>query len=198
MLAPLDKLAGLLSRLPGIGSRSAERIALRLATGPRQLVRDLVAALNDLDQKVASCSICCALTTADRNPCRICTDAGRDDELLCVVEDPADVDVIEKSAGMRGRYHILNGRISAMAGKGPWDLRLNGLVERVEKGKVKEIVLAIGTDMEGDATAGFIAELFKGRNVNVTRLGFGLPVGSGVGFSDPVTIGRALRGRQKV
>ena len=198
MAEPLDRLIRSLSRLPGIGRRSAERIALRLAADRDGLIDEVVASLRDLSKKVTLCSSCGAITGTDRNPCRICTDARREEGVLCVVEEPSDVLALEQAGGMRGRYHVLMGRISPMNAQGPWDVRLQALIDRIDKEKYQEVILALNTNVESDATASFICELLKDRKVKVTRLAFGLPVGSGVRYSDPVTLERAIRGRQDV
>ena len=198
MAAPLDRLMRVLARLPGIGSRSAERIAVKLAYGDDELRAELISALQEVSAKVRKCSRCGAVTTVEQDPCKLCTDVTRDGSVLCVVEEPSDVIAVERSGAIRGRYHVLMGKISPMNGKGPWDLRLKDLLERLEKEPIKEVILALSTDVESDATAGFIHELLKDRGVTVTRLAFGLPVGSGVAYSDPVTLQRAIRGRQGV
>ncbi len=194
----IDGLVQTLSRMPGIGRRSAERIAVRLVSRRDDLLSDLVSALNSVKTEVRTCSHCGSLTTVKRDPCRLCTDESRNGTLLYVVEEPADVVALERSGGERGRYHVLSGRLSPMRGKGLKDLKLEELLERIEKEGFKEIVLALDTNVESDATASFISELLKGRKVKVSRLAYGLPVGSGVSYSDPVTLQRAIKGRQDV
>ena len=196
MIAPLDRLARCLNRLPGVGRRSGERMALGLVGNRENLARELIAALEEVAATVRLCSRCGAVTTSDRDPCGICTDSTRDAAMLCVVEEPSDVMAIEASGAMRGRYHVLGGRLSPMRGKGPWDLALQRLLERLDAEGYREVVLALGTDMDSDATSHFIFELLKGRSVNVTRLAVGLPTGSGIAYSYPVTLSRAIRGRQ--
>ena len=197
-LASLDRLIGCLCKLPGIGRRSAERIALKLAREPTGILKDLMLALRDVGEQVRSCSRCGALTPVPNAPCRLCTDARRDGTVLCVVEDPNDIVPIEKSLSFRGRYHSLMGRLSPMAGQGPEDLRLGALMKRLDEEKFQEVILALNTDVESDATAAYLAEMLRNRNIRVTRIAFGLPAGSGIVYSDAVTLARAMKGRQAV
>ena len=134
---------------------------------------------------------------ARQDPCKLCTAADRDDSMLCVVEEPGDVALLEKSGAYRGRYHALMGKISPMKGEGLNDLRIRALVERVAGKDVREVILALSTDVEGDATASFISEVLRREGVKVSRLAFGLPAGSGVRYSDPITLERAVKGRQE-
>ena len=194
--AHLDRLIGCLCRLPGVGRRSAERMALKLARDPKGLLADLAAALKEVGEKNCCCSRCGVITTVDKNPCRLCTDPRRDDAMLCVVEDAEDILPIERSMGFKGRYHSLMGKISPMRGQGPDDLRIDALLKRVDEGRFTEIILALNTDVESDATASYISDLLKSRKVKVTRLAFGLPAGSGIMYSDAVTLARAIKGRQ--
>lgn len=191
----LEKLVSVLGRLPGVGRRTAERMAIKLVRDPDGLMKDLVAGLQDAMNVVKCCSRCGNITTADQNPCGLCTSASRDGATLCVVEDPYDIVTIERSGGFHGRYHALMGRISPMRGEGPGELRVKALMDRIEKEKFQEVILALSTDVEGDSTASYISDLLKSRNVRVTRLAFGMPAGSGIAYSDPVTLSRALKGR---
>ena len=192
-----EALSQALGRLPGLGRRSAERAALSLIAD-RESLDALRTALNAAAEGVRLCSLCGSVTSVHRNPCSLCTDPKRDPALLCVVEEPGDILVLERAGAFNGRYHALLGRLSAARATGPAELRLRELAERVASEGVREVVLALGTDMEGDATAAYIAEMFRDTAVAVTRLAFGLPAGSGVRFSDPVTLGNALRGRQSL
>ncbi len=194
----LDALAVALGRLPGVGRRSAERMAMKLAAEPERLIAPLIAALEMTREQVRFCTRCGALTGADRNPCRLCTDSARNGRLLCVVEDPGDVLAIEATGTFRGRYHALMGKISPMRGDGPNDIRLRELVRRVREEGVDEVVLALNTDLESEATAGLVAALLRERGVKVTRLAYGIPAGSGIRYADAVTLERALAGRQEV
>ena len=195
MVQPVDNLIRSLAKLPGLGKRSAERATLALLRKPDVLLDTLVAALQEARASVCCCSVCGGFTSKDQNPCRLCSDATRDDSVLCVVEEPSDIFAIERSGGFRGRYHALMGKLSPARQTGPSELRLRALAERAGRGGVAEVLLALSTDMEGDATAGFIGELLKPLGVRVTRLAFGLPADSGVGYSDPLTLKRAINGR---
>jgi len=195
---PLDHLIHALSRLPGLGRRSAERAALALVRRPDVLIDDLVQALQDARKTVQVCTVCGAFTTVDANPCVLCTDSTRDTAILCVVEEPADILAIERSGAFKGRYHALMGKLSPARQTGVAELRLQALANRLKEGVITEVLLALSTDMEGDATAGFIAEMLKASPVRVTRLAFGLPTDSGVGYSDPLTLKRAIGGRLDV
>lgn len=197
-LEALEQLQACLARLPGVGRRSAERMAMKLVRDPDGLMRDLGASLDQARGAIRCCSVCGSVTHVEADPCRLCTSPSRDDALLCVVEDPNDILQIERSGEYRGRYHALMGKLSPMKGEGPANLRLQGLRDRVAKGSFKEVVLALGTDVEGDSTASMVHEHLAASGVNVTRIAYGLPAGSGVGYSDPVTLGRAMRGRQGV
>ena len=198
MLEPLDNLIHALSRLPGFGRRSSERAALALVRRPETLLDTLVQALQEAREGVCLCSKCGAFTTHNADPCPLCTRADRDDSLLCVVEDPADIHTIETAGAFRGRYHALMGKLSPGRQTGVGELRIAALVQRVQAEPIREVLLAISTDLEGDATAGYIAERLRARDVRLTRLAFGLPCGSGVSYADPLTLRRAVQGRQIV
>jgi recombination protein RecR len=191
----LQRLVTALGKLPGVGRKSAERMAMRLAVGRRDLINELLTALAFVQKSVTGCSKCGSPTLVEENPCRLCTSPGRDDGMLCVVEEPADIITIERSGGFRGRYHALMGALSPPKRQGPEDLRIDSLVARVREEGVSEVVLALNTDVEGDATASFVEEVLRGEQVKVSRLAFGLPAGSGIRYSDPVTLERAFRGR---
>lgn len=194
----LDSLAVALGRLPGVGRRSAERMAMKLAGEPERLIAPLIAALETTREQVRFCSRCGAVTEVGRNPCRLCTDVARNGRQLCVVEDPSDVLAIEVTGIFHGRYHALMGKISPMRGDGPNDIRLRELVRRVREEGVDEVVLALNTDLESEATAGLVAGLLRERGVKVTRLAYGIPAGSGIRYADAVTLERALAGRQEL
>jgi recombination protein RecR len=197
-LAPINRLAAVFSKLPGVGKRSGLRMALRVARDPGGLVPDLVAALREVQEQVGACSRCGYLTVRDQDPCALCEDPGRDDTLLCVVEDPQDIILIEESGSFRGRYHALLGKLSPRKGEGLAKPRLEALFRRVGEGKVREVILALNTDVESDATAAYIHERLTESGVRVTRLAFGIPAGSAIAYSDSVTLARALQGRQVV
>ena len=198
MATPFDNLTQALARLPGIGRRSAERVALALVRKGDALMGPLISALSDVRDNVCACGMCGSITTRDQNPCRICSDTARDASLLCVVEEPGDIMSIERSGAFNGVYHSLHGRISPMAASGPDDIRIVELEARIAKGSYREIILAIGTDVEGDATAAYIAERLGAAGIAVTRLALGLPADSGIGYSDPFTLKRAINGRQSL
>jgi len=196
MVPPVDNLIRILSKLPGLGRRSAERAALALIRKPDVLLAPLVEALDAARSTVCCCPVCGGFTTLDATPCQLCTDPSRDDGLLCVVEEPADIVAIERSGGFRGRYHALMGKLSPARMTGSSDLRIQQLVARIHENRTSEILLALSTDMEGDMTCGYICEILKSAPVRITRLAFGLPADSGVGYSDPLTLKRAIHGRQ--
>lgn len=193
----LQRLIAALSKLPGIGQRSAERMAMHLVVRRRELLGELAAALSEAREQVTACGRCGAPTSTDADPCRLCTRAGRDDTLLCVVEDPADIITIERAGGYQGRYHALMGTLSPARRRGPDDLRIRALIERVRSEGIREVILALNTDVEGDATAAFLGEALRDEPVAITRLAFGLPAGSGIRYADPVTIDRAMKGRRE-
>ncbi|MBQ6925673.1 MAG: recombination protein RecR [Kiritimatiellae bacterium] len=196
MESPLENLMRALSRLPGFGRRSAERAALALVRDPEGALDALQRALADAREQVCCCDVCGGFTVRDANPCAICSDGLRDSSTICVVEEPGDILAFERAGVFRGLYHSLNGKVSASRGTSPADVRLHALVERVRAGGVREIILATATDMEGDATAAFVRELLADvPDLRISRLAFGLPVDSGIGYSDPVTLRRALSGR---
>ncbi len=193
---PLAVLVAALGRLPGIGPRSAERIALHVVQSDPAGVEQLARALVEARRRVRPCEVCGALT--ERSPCAICENPSRDATLLCVVERPTDVMTLEKGGAFRGRYHVLGGRLSPVNGIGPEDLRVAELERRLQAGGVSEVVLALGTDVEGDATAHYLAQRLAGSGVRVTRLAAGLPAGTGIDFADDLTLSRALEGRRPV
>jgi len=191
------KLTACLGKLPGIGRRSAERIAMKLVRDSEELLPGLIQALAEVRRNVRCCSQCGSITPAGEDPCRLCTSDGRDKAVLCVVEEPNDILTIERSGAFHGRYHALMGKLSPGRGEGPAELRIQALLKRVDSEKFTEVILALSTDVEGDATASYITELLKSKPVKVSRLAFGLPVGSGVAYADPATLAKALKGRQE-
>ena len=197
-LPPIDELEKCLSRLPGLGRRSASRAALALVREKDRLLRPLAAALSAAASDVTCCSKCGAFTVVGKDPCALCSDETRDGNVVCVVEDPADILPIEASGAFRGRYHTLGGKLAPARRMGPESLRLAELKARVTRDGVGEVLLALSTDMDGDATASYIAELLDGTGAKVTRLAFGLPADSGIAYSDPLTLRRAIRGRMDV
>ena len=193
---PIASLVGALSRLPGIGPRSAERIALHLVQAESGTVKQLADAMLNARARVRFCETCGALT--EQSPCAICADPRREASLVCVVERPVDILSLEKSGTFRGHYHVLGGRISPLGGVEPEDLRIAELETRLAKGPVKEIVLALDTDVEGDATSFYLAKRLARRGLKITRIAYGLPAGTGLEFADELTLSRALEGRREL
>jgi recombination protein RecR len=187
-------LIAALGKLPGIGPRSAERLALHLVQGEAAAVRTLAQQLVAARERVTSCQICGGLT--ERQPCDLCSDPRRDAAVICIVEKPVDILTLEKSGTFRGKYHSLNGRLSPLNGVGPEDLRIAELESRLQSEPVKELILALPTDVEGDATCHYLAKQFTGKGVQVTRIAHGLPASSGLEFADELTLSRALEGRR--
>ena len=194
----VTKLVKALSRLPGVGRRSAERMALKIAFDRGSLVSSLVDALQEVSAKITTCSLCGTLTPRTDDPCELCLDPRREAGLLCVVEEPADIVQIEESRGYRGRYHALMGKISPMNEEGVNDIRVGALLKRVKEEPIEEVILALNSDVESDATASFLKDVLKPSGVRVSRIAFGLPAGSGIAYSDPVTLTRAIQGRRDV
>jgi recombination protein RecR len=192
----LRQLMASLSRLPGIGPRSAERLALFLAQAEAAQVRELAQDLLNTRDRIHACPLCGSLTETD--PCWICGDARREAGLVCVVERPTDVLSIEKTGSYRGKYHVLGGKLSPVEGIGPEDLRIAALVSRVGAEPVREVILALGSDVEGDATCHYLAQRLVGLGVRVSRIAQGLPVGSGLEYADELTLGRAIEGRRQM
>jgi recombination protein RecR len=190
---PIQNLINVLTRLPALGKRSAERIALHLLKNDPELSRQLAQAILDAKAKMRRCSQCGHYTEQD--PCSICTGVDRDTGLLCVVEGPNDILTIERSGAFKGRYHALMGRISPLNGVGPEQLRIAQLLSRVQREPPREIIIALGADVEGEATAGYLAEQLKPTGIAVTRIALGLPAGSALELADEITLTRSLEGR---
>lgn len=195
-MSAVDALITELARLPGIGRKTAQRLAFHLLQQPPEQVDRLAAALRIVAEKVRPCDECGYLTEAQ--PCEFCRDTRRDPGLLCVVEDPAAVAVVDRATDFRGRYHVLGGRLSPLEGVGPEHLRLDELVRRVDEGGVREVILATNPSMEGEVTATYVQQLLAGRPVRVTRLARGLPMGGDLEYVDGVTLAHALVARQEV
>jgi recombination protein RecR len=193
---PLDNLIAALEKLPGIGKRSAERMAFALVQNRDGLARKLADALLAADEQVGSCSRCGSITVTKEDPCALCTDGRRANGLLCVVESPGDIMKIETSGGFNGRYHVLGGHLSPALGKGVADLRVNELLARLQPENIQEVIVALGTDAESEATAGYLAEIVASRGIKASRLAFGLPAGSAIEYTDSTTLARAIQGRQ--
>jgi recombination protein RecR len=193
---PLARLVEQLQKLPGIGAKGAQRLAFHVLKNPREDAERLCDAIRDVKERVTYCSICNNITDAD--PCRFCTDGGRDARLICVVEEPQNVTVVEKTGGFRGTYHVLMGALSPLHGVGPDDLKIRGLLARVGGGGVDEVILATNPTVEGEATALYLARLLKPLGVRVTRIAMGIPVGSDLEYADEVTMIRAMDGRREI
>lgn len=194
--APLARLIDELKHLPGIGQKSAQRIAFHLERAPREDVQRLAEALLDAKDKIRLCSVCNNLTESD--PCEYCSDPRRDPEVLCVVETPYNVISVEKAHEFRGRYHVLHGALSPLQGIGPEQLKLKNLIDRLKDGTVRELIVATSPTVEGEATAVYLAKLVKPLGVKVSRIAMGIPVGSDLEFADEVTMLRALEGRREM
>jgi recombination protein RecR len=195
MIPQLDNLIHALSLLPGFGRRSSERAALALVRRPETLLDNLVRALEEAREHICLCSQCGGLTTHEEDPCALCTRPTRDQSILCVVEDPADIQAIEASGAFHGRYHALMGKLSPSRQTGVSELRISALLFRVQNENIKEILLALSTDLDGDTTANYIVEKLKATGVRISRLAFGLPCGSGISYADSMTLRRAVKGR---
>ncbi|HLB62932.1 MAG TPA: recombination mediator RecR [Actinomycetota bacterium] len=193
---PIQDLIDELSRLPGIGPKSAQRLAFYLVKAPPDEAKRLAEAVVTAKEKISFCRECGNVAEGDL--CRVCRDPSRDVTLVCVVEEPKDVSTIERAAIVKGRYHVLGGAISPLDGIGPEDLRVQELLERVERDKVTEVVLATNPNLEGNATAMYVAGLLKPLGVKVTRLASGLPVGGDLEYADEVTLSQALEGRREM
>ena len=192
----LGRLIEALQRLPGVGPKTAQRLAFHLLKQPERAVRELAEALVDLKERVVHCSRCFNVTDAD--PCRICDDPRRDAELLCVVEEPNDLLAMERTGEYRGRYHVLLGALSPLDGVGPDELKVRELLLRLEADRIREVILATNPNVEGDATAIYLAKLLRPLGVRVTRIARGLPVGGDLEYADEVTLTRALEGRKEM
>ncbi len=193
---PLTRLIEELQRLPGVGRKSAQRLAFHILRAPREDADRLCQAVQDVKEKVTYCSVCNNITDID--PCAYCTDEGRDRRLICVVEEPQNVIGIEKTRDFRGAYHVLMGAISPLQGIGPDDLKIKGLLARVEQGGVEEVILATNPNVEGEATAIYLARLLKPLGVRVTRIAMGVPVGSDLEYADEITVHKAMEGRREM
>jgi recombination protein RecR len=192
--APVARLIEELRKLPGVGPKSAQRIAFHLMRGTREEASRLAEAVGTLLDGIRTCARCHAIT--DEETCAICRDPSRAERIICVVEEPHDLVSVEKTRDFRGRYHVLHGSLSPLAGVGPDELRIQGLLERVRAGGVEEVILATSPTVEGEATAVYLARLLKPLGVRVTRIAMGIPVGSDLEWADEVTMAKALEGRR--
>jgi recombination protein RecR len=193
---PLAELVAALQRMPGIGARSAQRLAYFILKNPREDAESLCEAILSVKDKITYCSQCSNITAVD--PCTYCTSAERDSRLICVVEQPENVAAVEKTRGFRGRYHVLMGAIAPLQGIGPDDLKIKGLLDRVGAGGVEEVIVATNPNVEGEATALYVARILKPLGVKVTRIAMGVPVGSDLEYTDEFTITKAMEGRREM
>ncbi len=194
--APLARVIQELVKLPGIGEKTATRLAFHMTRAARADVEGLAQSLLSLREELYTCSICCALAGAD--PCELCDDPRRRADLVCVVEEAADLAAIERSGGFDGRYHVLQGTLAPLDGIGPDDLRIAELVRRLEGDSIKELIIATNPTAEGEATAMYLAKLTKPLGVTVTRIAHGIPMGGDVEYADLATLGKALEGRREM
>ena len=190
----LQQLVEQLQKLPGIGAKSAQRLAFHILKNPREEAERLVEAIRNVKDRVTYCSTCNNITDSD--PCAVCINPSRDQRLICVVEEPQNVSVVEKTREFRGAYHVLMGALSPLQGVGPDDLKIKGLLARVGDGQVDEVILATNPTVEGEATALYLARLLKPLGVRVTRIAMGIPVGSDLEYADEVTMTRAMENRR--
>jgi len=194
--APIAKLIEAFSKLPGIGSKTAQRLAFYLLDMPQKEAEELAYAIINAKRNVKYCEVCSNITDSDR--CNICSDVHRDNSIICVVEDPRDVVAMEKTREYKGLYHVLHGAISPMDGIGPDDIRIKELLSRLGDGNVKEVILATNPNIEGEATAMYISKLIKPLGIKATRIAHGVPVGGDLEYADEVTLMKALEGRREI
>ena len=195
-IEPLVRLTAELQKLPSIGAKSAQRLAFHLLKQPREEVDRLCDALRDVKEQITYCSVCSNIT--DRDPCFYCTDEGRDRRTICVVEDPHNVAAIERTGDFKGAYHVLMGALSPLKGVGPDELHITSLLRRVSLDGVTEVILATNPNVEGEATAIYLAKLLKPLGVRCTRIAMGMPVGSDLEYADEITMLKAMEGRREV
>ena len=195
-IEPINTLCAQLAKLPGVGSKSAQRLAYFILDMPASSAKELAEAIIRAKDTVRYCPICGNYT--DVEPCAICTDEKRSDDVICVVEDPKEVFAMEKLREYRGRYHVLHGAISPTDGIGPGDIRIKELIERVDAGGVKEVILATNPDVKGEATASYIARILKPKGVRVTRIAHGVPIGGSLEYVDEMTLLKAVEGRREL
>jgi len=198
LIAPVARLIEEFSKLPGVGTKTAQRLTYHVLRASTDDARALAAALVAIKENVSYCSVCCNITEAGVDPCDICADPRRESSRICVVEEPLDVLAIERTGEFRGRYHVLHGAISPIDGIGPERIRVRELIVRVESDHVEEVILATNPNLEGEATAMYIADLLAPHVAEVTRIARGLPVGGDLEYADDVTLIRSLQGRRQV
>jgi len=192
---PIDRLIEALTRLPGIGRKTASRLAFHILRSSASEAQELAGALLDVKEKIHLCSVCFNLT--DEDPCRICKDEQRGQDILCIVEGPNDLIAIENTGEYKGRYHVLHGALSPLEGVGPEDIKIKELMERLKKERVSEVILATNPTVEGGATALYLNDLIKPLGVKVTRIAYGIPMGGEIEYSDGMTLTKAMEGRRE-
>ncbi len=192
----IEKLIEKLIKFPGIGRRSSERIVGYILGASRDEIKALAEAITNVKENVRFCKACNNLS--EEELCRICQDPGRNKQVICVVENPADVTAIEKAGSFNGQYHVLLGSISPLEGKGPADLNIDGLIRRIKENNIKEVIIATDADIEGETTAIYVAKLIRPLGVNLSRIGLGLPVGSNLEYADSTTLSKALDSRRAI
>lgn len=196
MSSSLEQLRQRLALLPSVGPKMAERLALYLLRAPEHEVQALIQSLEEARRQVIYCPIC--FTFTEETPCRICADASRDAQQICVVENPPDVDAIEKTKAFRGRYHVLHGALSPLDGIGPQDLKIAELLKRVSADNVREVIISTDPTLSGETTATYLAEIIHPLGAKVTRIGYGVPMGGDIEYIDELTLTRALEGRREI
>jgi len=194
--APVSKLIDEFEKLPGIGHKTAQRLAFHVLSQPNEKVNNLANAIIDAKQKIIFCSVCNNLTDVD--PCSLCSSSRRDQSTICVVEDPKDVAAMERIKEFKGVYHVLHGAISPMEGIGPDSIKIRELLSRISAGNIREVILATNPNIEGEATAMYISKLIKPLGIKTTRIAHGIPVGGDLEYADEVTLARALEGRHEI
>jgi recombination protein RecR len=193
---PIDRLVEALTKLPGIGRKTASRLAFHILRSSPSEAQELARAIVDVKEKIHLCSICFNLT--DEDPCEICQDDGRSKEVLCIVEGPNDLMALENTGEYKGKYHVLHGTISPLEGVGPEDIKIKELMERLRKEDVTEVILATNPTVEGGTTALYLTDLIRPLGIKVTRIAYGIPVGSEIEYADGMTLSKALEGRREM
>jgi len=194
--ASIEKLIECLIKLPGVGRRSAERIVAHVLGASKEEIKNLSESLYRVKESVRSCQICNNLS--EEETCKICQDLSRQKDMVCVVEKPSDVTAIEKAGNFHGSYHVLLGSISPLEGKGPSDLKIDGLIQRIKQGSLKEIIIATDADTEGETTAMYLTQLLKPLGVHLSRIGLGIPVGSNLEYADATTLSKSIESRRTI
>lgn len=194
--ASIEKLIECLIKLPGVGRRSAERIVAHVLGASKDEIRFLSETLNRVKESVRSCRVCNNLS--EEEECKICQDLSRQKEIICVVEKPSDVTAIEKAGNFHGLYHVLLGSLSPLEGRGPGDLKIDGLIQRIKQGGIKEVIIATDADTEGETTAIYLTQLLKPLGVHLSRIGLGIPVGSNLEYADATTLSKSLESRRTI